>query len=123
MVVSPSVSGSSRGHFDVYGMLPVPLTRSWRATWFVLSRHGGLDVVGSFDSFLIVFYALRLLCVILVNVMTSSHLLFFFSVILPISLFPDSMVPRQEGCLNICSCMLHIDRERVLFDTLLVCVF
>ena len=26
-----------------------------------------------------------------------------------IRLFPDSMVPRQRGCLNIFSCMLHID--------------
>ena len=87
-------------------------------------------MVGSFDSFLIVFHALRLFCVILVDVMTSSHLLFFSSVILPISLFPDSMVPRQKGCLNICAGMLHIDflivqldRERVLFDILLICVF
>ena len=46
----------------MYGMLPVPLTMSWCATWFALSRHGGLSVVGSFDSFLIVFHALRLLC-------------------------------------------------------------
>ena len=44
MEVSPS--GGSTGDFDVYGMLPVPLTRSW----FALSRHGGLDVVGSFAS-------------------------------------------------------------------------
>ena len=59
------------------GMLPLPLTRNWCATWFVLTRHGELDVVGSFDDFLIVFHALRLLCVILVDMMTSSHLLFF----------------------------------------------
>ena len=39
-----------------------------------MTRHGGLDVVESFDSFLIVFHTLRLVCVILVNVMTSSHL-------------------------------------------------
>ena len=26
-----------------------------------------------------------------------------------ISLFTDSIVPRQRGCLNICSRMLHID--------------
>ena len=52
-----------------------------------------VDVVGSFDSFLIVFHALPLLCVILVDVRTSSHL-FFSSVILSISLFPDSMVLR-----------------------------
>ena len=62
----------------------------------LLTRHGGLDMVGSFNSFLIVFYTLQLLCVILVNVMTSSHL--FSSIILSISLFPDYMVPRQKGC-------------------------
>ena len=28
-----------------------PLTRSCCATWFALTRHGGLDVVGSYDSF------------------------------------------------------------------------
>ena len=80
--------------------------------------------LGHFERFLIVFHALRLLCSILVDVMTSSHLS------LSISLFPDSMVPRQKGSLNICSCMLHIyfvifqlDRERVLFVILLVWVF
>ena len=70
--------------------------RSWCATWFALTRHGGLDVVRSFGRLLIVFHALRLVCVILVNVMTSSYL--FSSNILSISLFPDSMVPRQNGC-------------------------
>ena len=44
---------------------------------FALVRHGGLDVVWSFDCFLIVLHILRLVCVILVDVMTSSHLLFF----------------------------------------------
>ena len=48
MEVSPSVAGGGTGHFHVYGMLPVPLTRSWCTTWFALSRHEGLDVVGSF---------------------------------------------------------------------------
>ena len=129
MDISPSVAGGSTGHFDVYGMLPVSLTRIWCATWFALSRHGGLDVVGSFDIFLIVFHALRVLCFVLVDVMTSSHL-YISSVIVSISLFLDSMVPRQRGCLNICSRMLHIylligqlDRERILLDILLVCLF
>ena len=89
-------------------------------------------MVGSFDSFLIILHVLLLLCILLVDVMTSSHLLFFsYSYgILSISLFSDSMVPRQKGCLNICSCMLHIDlligqldQERILFDIFLVCVF
>ena len=79
-------------------MLPLPLTKSWCETWFALTRHGGLVMVGSYDSFLIVFHAFRLLCVILVDVMTSSHLLFFSSVILSSSLFPDSMVLHQTGC-------------------------
>ena len=77
MEVSPSVAGGSTGRFHVDGMLPLSLTRSWCATWFALTRHEGLDLVGSFDSFLIVFLALRLLCVILLDVMNSSHLLFF----------------------------------------------
>ena len=57
-----------------------------------------LDMVGTFDSYLIVFHDFRLLCVILVNVMTSSHLLFFSSNSLSISLFPDYIVPRQNDC-------------------------
>ena len=87
-------------------------------------------MVGSFHSFLIVFHALRLLCVILVDVMISSHLPFCSTAILSFSLFPDSMVLRQNGCLNSCSCMLHVDfmigqfnRERILFDIILVCIF
>ena len=82
-------------------------------------------MVGSFDSFLIVFHGLEPLCVILMEVMTSSHLLLHHSV----SLFPDYMMLRQNGFLNSCSCMLHIgfsisqfDWERILFDILLVCV-
>ena len=31
------------------------------------------------------------------TLMTSFHILFFSSIILSISLFPDSMVPRQKG--------------------------
>ena len=57
-----------------------------------------------------------------------SSLLSF--VILSISSFPDYMVSRHKCCLNSCSYMLHIDffigqfdRERILFDILLVCVF
>ena len=63
---------------------------------------------------------------ILGDVMTSSNL-FFSSIIM--SMIPDSIVPRQKACLNILSCMFHIDflfgqldRERILFDILLVCV-
>ena len=89
------VAGASTGRFDV--------DRMWKLV--ALTRHGGLDVVGSFDSF----HALRLVCVILVTVMTSSHLLFFSPIILSIDLFPDYMVPHRKGCLNSCSCMFHID--------------
>ena len=56
-----------------------------------------MDMVGSFDNFLKVFHGLRLVCVILVDMMTSSHLLFFSSVILSISLFPDYMGPSSKG--------------------------
>ena len=60
MEVSPSVAWRSTGRFDVDGMLPLPLTRSWCATWLALTMYGGLDMVGSFYSFLPVFPALQL---------------------------------------------------------------
>ena len=87
-------------------------------------------MVGSFDSLFIVFHSLRLLCVILILRDDFRPPLFFSSVILSISLFQIFMVPRQKGCLNSCSCMLHtdilisqFDWERIMFDILLVCVF
>ena len=73
MDVSPSVAGGSAGRFGVDDMLPLPLLGVGVQLGFALTRHGGLDVVWSFDGFLIVFHTLRLLCVILVNVMTSSQ--------------------------------------------------
>ena len=39
MEVSPTVDRRSTGRFDVDGMSPLP--RSWCATWFALTRHGG----------------------------------------------------------------------------------
>ena len=36
--------------------------------------------------------------------------------IMSISLFPESMVLRQKGCLNSCSRMLHIDFLNSQFD-------
>ena len=57
MGVSPFVAEGSIGRFDVDDMLPLPLSRRWCATWFALTRHGGMDVVGSFDSFLLVIHA------------------------------------------------------------------
>ena len=53
MEVPPPVVGDSTACFDVDGMLSLPLTRSWCATWFARTRHEGLDVVRSFDGFLI----------------------------------------------------------------------
>ena len=74
MDVSPSVGGGSTRRFDVDGILPLPLTRSRCATWFALTRHGGLDVVGSFDSFFILFHALQWLCVIMEDVMLPDSI-------------------------------------------------
>ena len=106
------------------------IDRGWCATLFALTRQGLLDVVGSFDGFFIVLHTLRLVCVILVSVMTYSHFLFLSYVILSISLFPDSMMPHQKGSLNSCPCMLYIDflisqfdREHILFYIFLLCVF
>ena len=59
--VSPSVAGGSTGRFGWDGMVPLPLTRSWWATWLAVTRHGGFDEVGSLESLLIVFQAFRLL--------------------------------------------------------------
>ena len=56
MEVPASVSGIT-GRFGLEGMLPLPLTRSWCATWFALTKHGGDDEVGSLESILIVFHA------------------------------------------------------------------
>ena len=44
------------------------------------TRHGGVDEAGSLEIFMIVFHVLRLLGVMLVGVMISSH--FFFSSIM-----------------------------------------
>ena len=100
------------------------------ATSFALTRHGGLDVVGLFDSYFIVFHALRLMSVILVDVMTYSHLLFFSSVILSIRLFPNSIVPSLKGLFKYVFLYASyslvdslVNRERNLFEILLVCVF
>ena len=56
---------------------------------------------------MIVFHSLRLLCVRSVDVMTSSYLLFFSSIILSTSLVPPSVVVLQMDCLNNVSCMLY----------------
>ena len=91
----PSWIAGSIGRFGFVGIVPWPLMSTWCATWF--TRHGGFGVVGSFDSFLIVCHALRLLCVRSVEVMTSSQLFFFSPCILPISVFPVAMVVSPKG--------------------------
>ena len=46
-------------------------------TWFTLTKQGGLDVDGSLESFLIVFQALRLLCIILMVPSSFLHLYYY----------------------------------------------
>ena len=55
MEAFPSVVGGSKEGLGLDGILPLSLTRSWCATLFVLTRHGGLCVFGSFDNCLICF--------------------------------------------------------------------
>ena len=79
------------------GMLYLPLT-----------THGGMDAVGSFYGLFIGFHAFpTVVCHIrgCDDFLPSSPSYVF----LPIRLFPDSMVTRQRGYLNICSSILHID--------------
>ena len=59
-------------------------------------------MVGSLDSFLMVFHAQRLFYVRSVEVMTSSHLFFFSSFILSINVFPVSMVVSPKGSIEYC---------------------
>ena len=42
MVVSHSVAVISTGRFHVDVILSLTLSRSWCATWFAHTRHGGL---------------------------------------------------------------------------------
>ena len=51
---------------------------------------------------MIVFHSLRLLCVRSVDVMTSSHLLFFSSIILSSSLVPAFMVVLPNELIEYC---------------------
>ena len=59
-------------------------------------------MVGSLDSFLIVYHALRLLCVRSVEFMTSSKLFLLSSFILSINVFPVSMVVSPKGSIEYC---------------------
>ena len=48
--VSPSVAGGSTCRFGLDGMVPLPLTRSWWATWLTVTRHGGLMRLGHWKA-------------------------------------------------------------------------
>ena len=58
---------ASTGCFGFVGIVPRPLTSSWCATWFALTRHGGFVEVESLDSFLIVCHPLQMLWVIIIS--------------------------------------------------------
>ena len=49
------VAGGGTGRFGLGGMFLLPLAWIWCVTWFARTRHRAVAVVGSFDSFLIVF--------------------------------------------------------------------
>ena len=72
--------------------------------------------MGSLEICLIIFHALRLLWVMLVDIMTSSHLFFFSSFMLFISALPVSMIPLSKGSLAYCflysSYMLYDSSDR-----------
>ena len=93
-VTFPVASVGNTGHLGLHGMMLWPLMNRWCLTWLELTRHGGVEVVGSLERFLIVFRALRLLCV------RSSHLFLFSSVILSTSLVPPFMVVLSNGLLE-----------------------
>ena len=58
---------------------------------------------------MIVLDSLRLLCVRSVDVMTSSHRLFFSSIILSTSLVPPSVVVLPNGLIEYCFFLLYRD--------------
>ena len=72
---------------------------SWWTTLFALTIEDSLDVA---VSFLIVFQFWRLLCVMLVVVMVSSHMIIFLSVILSSSMVPDSTSLLLKGLFIYC---------------------
>ena len=98
----PSWIGGSIGGFDFLGIIPWPFMSNWCATWVAFTRHGGFGVVGCLDSFLIIYHAIRLLRVKSVEVMTSSQLFLFSSLILTINVFPVSMVVSLKGSIVYC---------------------
>ena len=83
---------------------------------FAFTRHRAIGEVGSLERFLIIFHALRLLWVMLVDVMTYSHLFFFSSFMLFRSALPVSMVQLLRGRLHIVSCTLNTESLIFLID-------
>ena len=79
-------------------------------------------MVGSFDSFLMLVHALRLLCFILVDVMTSSHLLRHSVNKFDFRLY-DAASKGLIKIFLVYALIGQLDWERILFDILLVCVF
>ena len=66
-----------------------------------IDKYLVLEVVGLLERFLNeVFHSFRLLCVRSVDVMASSHLLFFCSIILSTDLVPASTVVLPNGLLE-----------------------
>ena len=59
--------------FGLVDMVPMPLMSNWWVTWFALTRHVVVDEAESLERFLIVVHAFRLLWVMLVSVVISSH--------------------------------------------------
>ena len=57
-ITSPVASIGSTGRLGMHGMLLRPLMSSWCATCLELTRHGGVEVVGSLKRLLIVCHAL-----------------------------------------------------------------
>ena len=70
------------------------LTRSWCAIWFVLSRHGGVDVVGPFDSFLIVAHSLLYIYIyVCITIYSSIVIIHFQNIIMQLKLSFHRFIP------------------------------
>ena len=59
-VTSPVASVGSIEGLGLLDMVPRPLMSSWCASWLELSRHRGVEMLGSLERLLIVFQAFRL---------------------------------------------------------------
>ena len=97
-----SLIGDNLGHLDIFGISPRPLTSSWCATWFAVTRQAGFEAVGSLEIFLVVCHAFWLLPVRSDDVIISSHILLFSASILLISSLSVSRVVLSKGWLMYC---------------------